>query len=128
MKLKPIKKLAVQTVEEKPAKKEQTKTTNKLPKDGYDPMFPPIRFLARETRRWKDNSVIKQYIEVSVKRFDGDEDDSATPFLWIQMYQESNFYTGYLKGKTCYMPLEMLYELEEHLEEISEECDKRHIE
>ena len=80
MKLK-IKKLAVQTVEEEPKETPKKKQTNRLPKDGYEPMFPPQRFLVRETRSWKDNSVIKQFMEISVKRIDDDNHDEATPYV-----------------------------------------------
>lgn len=128
MKLKPVKKLVIQTEDKPEEKKTRKKGASKLPKDGYEPMFTPQRFLVRETRSWKDNSVIKQFVEVSVKRIDDDNHDEATPYVWIQMYQESDFYTGYLKGKTVYLPLEMLYDLIDHLNEVSEECDKRHIE
>lgn len=110
--------------EEKP--KQRKSQENKLPPDGYRPMFDPIRFLVKEAPTMKDpTKMVKQYIEISVKRFD---DDEAMPFVWLQMYQESEFYTGYLKGKTVYLPLEALYELMEHLNEIDEECDRRGIE
>lgn len=86
----------------KPSKKGKG---NKLPNDEYEPLFKPIRSLVRETKSYKDNSSIKQYIEISVKKIDDNLVDEATNFLFIQMYQESNFYTGYLKGKTVYLPL-----------------------
>lgn len=111
-----------QAEEKKPRKSQQ----NQLPKDGYTPMFPPVRFLVRETHSSKDpTKVIKQYMEISVKRFD---DDEALPYVWLQMYQESEFYTGYLKGKNVYLPLEMLYDLLDNLNAVDEECEKRHIE
>lgn len=126
MKLKPVikkeLKQKVQTEEPKKTKKQE----NKLPPDEYRPMFPPTRILVRETFSAKDpTKVIKQYLELSVKRFD---DDEALPYVWVQMYQESEFYTGYLKGKTVYLPLEMLYDLIDGLTDLSEECDKRKIE
>lgn len=106
--------------------KKENKKENKLPSDSYKPMFEPIRFLVRETHSHKDpTKVVKQYLELSVKRFD---DEEALPFVWLSMYQESEFYTGYLKGKTTHFPLEMLYDVVDHLNELSEECDKRHIE
>ena len=127
MKLKPTKKLRPVMQEEPkkttPAKKKQE---NKLPPDEYKPMFPPKRFLVRETFSHKDpTKVIKQYIELSVKRFD---DEEAPPCVWVQMYQESDFYTGYLKGKTVYLPLEALYDLIDGLTDLSEECDTLGIE
>ena len=128
MKLKVTKKLAMQkTVEEAPKPiKKKSKQENTLPPDVYSPMFKPIKLLVKEVPSSKDpTKVVKQYLEFSVKRFD---DDEAKPFVWIQMYQESEFYTGYLKGKTVYYPLEMLYDVIECLSDLSEECEKRNIE
>lgn len=108
--------------EPKPRKKQE----NKLPPDEYQPMFPPTRFLVKETPSRKDQTkVVKQYVEISVKRFD---DDAAMPNVYLQMYQEADFYTGYLKGKSVNFPLEMLYDVIDQLNEVSEECDKRGIE
>lgn len=127
MKLKPTIKGMKSLPKAEPQEKKQRKSqANKLPSDEYKPMFEPIRFLVRETHSSKDpTKVIKQYIEVSVKRFD---DDEALPFVWLQMYQESEIYTGYLRGKCVYLPLEMLYDLIENLQTVDEECEKRHIE
>lgn len=127
MKLKPVKKLQKpeQQVSEAP-KKTNKKQENKLPPDVYYPMFPPVKILVRETPSNKDaTKMVKQYLELSVKRYD---DDEALPFVWVQMYQESDFYTGYLKGKTIYLPLEMLYDFIDALNDLSEEVDRRHIE
>lgn len=127
MKLKPTIKGMKSLPKAEPQEKKQRKSqANKLPSDEYKPMFEPIRFLVRETHSSKDpTKVIKQYIEVSVKRFD---DDEALPFVWLQMYQESEIYTGYLRRKCVYLPLEMLYDLIENLQTVDEECEKRHIE
>ena len=131
MKLKPTKKglknLIKEEVKEEPKKtSKRGKKENSLPSDEYKPMFDPIRFLVRETRSNKDSTkMIKQYVELSVKRFN---DDAAMPYVWISMYQESEFYTGYLKGHTAYLPLEMLYDLIDNLTELSETCDRLKIE
>ena len=128
MKLKP-KKVVVKPVKqevEPPKKQTKKREKNTLPSDEYQPMFTPIRFLVRETYSNKNGSIVKQYLELSVKRF-GDDDENA-PMVYIQMYQESEFYTGYLKGKTVHFPLEMLYDVIDNLNDLSEECDKRHIE
>ena len=128
MKLKPIiKKTAVVMEEEKvvPQKKKESKAKKTLPPDEYRPMFEPIRILVKEVPSHKDaTKMVRQYLELSVKRFD---DDEAMPHVWVQMYQESEFYTGYLKGKTVYLPLEFLYDFIDSLNDLSEECDKRHI-
>lgn len=123
MKLKPVKRKIEAPAPE--PKQERKQNRESLPKDEYHPMFPPIRFLVREEPSKKDpTKVVKQYLELSVKRYD---DDAAQPYVWITMYQESEFYTGYLKGKTIYLPLEMLYDLIDNLTELSDECDKRNI-
>ena len=136
MKLKPIIKKDIKkgveiesTKKATPKKEKQEKVSkkkeNKLPPDGYEPMFEPIRILVREMKSQKDHTkVVKQYIELSVKRFD---DDEALPFVWLTMYQESDFYTGYLKGKTVHLPLYVAYDLIDGLSELIEECDKRNI-
>lgn len=126
MKLKPVIKKELNKPQEPEEKTSKKKQGNKLPPDVYNPMFPPTRILVRETRSSKDpTKVIKQYLELSVKRYN---DDEALPFVWVQMYQESGFYTGYLKGKTIYLPLEMLYDFIDGLNDLSEEADKRCIE
>lgn len=131
MKLKPVikkelKKAVQQQLQEQTAPKKRKKQENTLPTDEYQPMFKPIRLLVRETPSNKDcTKVIKQYLELSVKRFG--EDIVNQPMVYVQMYQESDFYTGYLKGKTVYLPLEMLYDFIDGLTDLSEECDKRNI-
>ena len=122
LKLKPIKKVNTK-VQQKEEPKQRKKQENTLPPDEYKPMFPPQRILVRETPS-KKGGVIKQYLELSVKRFD---DEEAPTCVWIQMYQESDFYTGYLKGKTVYLPLEMLYDLIDGLSELSDEVEERGI-
>lgn len=124
MKLKPVKKkVSVEIEPIQPVKKEK-KGKSKLPPAGYTPMFPPVRFLVRKTRNEKSGKITKQYLEVSVKRFD---DDSARPFVWISMYQESEFYTGYLKGHTSYFPLNQLDTLIEYLQDIGSKCEEMKI-
>ena len=127
MKLKPvIKKELKQSVQQETTQPKQKKE-NTLPPAEYSPMFPPIRFLVRETPSSKDpTKSVKQYLELSVKRYD--YDDENAPMVYIQMYQESDFYTGYLKGKTVHLPLEMLYDLIDNLNDLSDECDRRKIE
>lgn len=128
MKLKPVKKLQrpEQQVAQPEPKKKSQKKENTLPPAEYQPMFPPMRFLVRETPSNKDaTKTVKQYLELSVKRYD--DDDENAPMVYVQMYQESDFYTGYLKGKTIYLPLEMLYDFIDNLNDLSEECDKRNI-
>lgn len=125
MKLKPVKKLTPPQQQEETPKK--TKKENKLPDDVYKPMFEPIRFIVRETPSHKDpTKMVRQFIELSVKRFNDDEENQ--PMVYIQMYQESDFYTGYLKGKTVHLPLEMLTDLIDNLSDLSEKCDKLGIE
>ena len=92
------------------------KRENKLPSDEYRPMFDPIRILVREAYSQKNPmSKVKQYVELSVKRFQNDDENA--PMVYMQMYQEAESYTGYLKGKTVYFPLEMLYDMMDCLTE-----------
>lgn len=121
MKLRP-KKIKVAIPVEEP-KKKRKKQKNTLPPDKYEPMFEPVRVLVRDTETSK--GPLKQYLETSVMRFD---DDEAKPHVFVQMYQESDFYTGYLKGKSIYLPVESLTDLIDMLDSIREECEERGIE
>ncbi len=95
--------------------------------DIYKPLFPPEKFLVRETPSKKNClKMVKQYFEISVKRFNCD--DKNPLMVYIQMYQEAPIYTGYLKGKTVYLPLGTLVDLIDALTDISEECDQRGLE
>lgn len=122
MKLRP-KKIKVAIPVEEPPKKKRKKQKNTLPPDKYEPMFEPVRVLVRDTETSK--GPLKQYLETSVMRFD---DDEAKPHVFVQMYQESDFYTGYLKGKSIYLPVESLADLIDMLDSIREECEERGIE
>lgn len=128
MKLRPVKrtelKKSVTPQEEQPKKRE--KKENKLPPDGYRPMFPPIRFLVREYPSFKNPEKInRDYIEMSVKRFD---DDEAPACVFVQMYRESEAYTGYLKGKIVHFPISALGDVLENLESVSDKCEELNIE
>lgn len=127
MRLKPvIKKPKVEEPKKEEKKPRKNGRDNTLPPDTYKPMFKPTRFLVREYPSKSDpTKIVKHYLELSVKRFG--EDDENAPMVYIQMYQESEKYTGYLKGKTVYLPLEMLYDLIDGLTDLSEDCDKRKI-
>lgn len=104
----------------KPIKKDRLSNYS----DEYTPEFKPLRLLVRECPSQKDPSrMLKQYLDVSCRRYGED----GLPFVFCTMYQESETYTGYLKGKTIYFPLEMLYDVNALLEEFSEECEKHNI-
>ena len=129
MRLKPVIRRGTSQVQmqQEETKKERKSSVNTLPPDVYKPMFEPIRFLVREMPSSTDcTKWVRQYLELSVKR--NDDDYVNNPMVYLQMYQESEKYTGYLKGKTVYLPLESLYDLIDNLTELSEECDRRHIE
>lgn len=73
----------------------------------------------------KDNGKgYKEFLEVSVKRF-GDE---GLPYVHFSTRVESEVYNGYKKGKHISFPLEFLYDFLDLMNEVDEECDKKHIE
>lgn len=129
MKLKLIKRKELKKsieVEQPKETPKREKKPNKLPPDGYTPMFPPIRFLVREYPSYKKPEKInRDYLEMSVKRFD---DDEAPACVFITMYRESEAYTGYLKGKTVHFPISALGDILENLETISDKCEELGIE
>ena len=122
MKLKPIKKKLV--VEEEVKEPKKKKSGNKLPSDQYKPLLPPKRILVREFPQKNSAKMGKLYVEISVKRYG--EDDVNAPEVYLQMYQETDFYTGYRKGGS-HFPLESLYDIIDLLSELSEECDEHNI-
>lgn len=125
MKLRPVKRTELKKPQEEQPKKREKKE-NKLPPDGYRPMFPPMRFLVREYPSFKNPEKInRDYIEMSVKRFD---DDEAPACVFVQMYRESEAYTGYLKGKTVHFPISALGDVLENLESVSDKCEELNIE
>ena len=126
MKLKPIKKklVADEPNEEVKEPKKKKSSGNKLPSDSYKPLLPPKRILVREFPQKNTAKMGKMYVEISVKRYG--EDEVNAPEVYIQMYQESDFYTGYRKGGS-HFPLELLYDIMDLLSELSEECDKHQI-
>ena len=126
MKLKPIKKKLVvdEPKEEVKEPKKKNSSGNKLPSDSYRPLLPPKRILVREFPQKNTAKMGKMYVEISVKRYG--EDEVNAPEVYIQMYQESDFYTGYRKGGS-HFPLELLYDIMDLLSELSEECDKHQI-
>lgn len=126
MKLKPIKKKLVvdEPKEEVKEPKKKKSSGNKLPSDSYKPLLPPKRILVREFPQKNTNKMGKLYVEISVKRYG--EDEVNAPEVYLQMYQESDFYTGYKKGGS-HFPLEMLYDILDILTEVSEECDEHKI-
>ena len=126
MKLKPIKKKLVvdEPKEEVKEPKKKKSSGNKLPSDSYKPLLPPKRILVREFPQKNTNKMGKLYVEISVKRYG--EDEVNAPEVYLQMYQESEFYTGYRKGGS-HFPLESLYDIIDLLSELSEECDEHNI-
>ena len=126
MKLKPIKKKLVveEPKEEVKEPKKKKSSGNKLPSDQYKPLLPPKRILVREFPQKNTAKMGKLYVEISVKRYG--EDEVNAPEVYIQMYQESDFYTGYRKGGS-HFPLELLYDIMDLLSELSEECDEHQI-
>ena len=123
MRLVPKKKKLV-IKEEVEEKKPRKSSGNKLPPDTYKPLLPPKRILVREFPQKKSTEMGKLYVEVSVKRYGEDEENA--PEVYLQMYQESDFYTGYRKGGS-HFPLEMLYDVIDLLTELSEQCDENNI-
>ena len=123
MKLKPIKKKLVVEEEVKEPKKKKS-SGNKLPSDQYKPLLPPKRILVREFPQKNTAKMGKLYVEISVNRYG--EDEVNAPEVYLQMYQETDFYTGYRKGGS-HFPLESLYDIIDLLSELSEECDEHHI-
>lgn len=125
MKLKAKKKLVINKESEEKKEVKKSKRDNTLPSDSYKPLIPPKRILVREFPQKNSAKMGKLYLEISVKRYG--EDIENAPEVYLQMYQETDFYTGYRKGGS-HFPLECLYDILDLLNEVSDECDEKHIE
>lgn len=127
MKLTPKKISGMVHYEDEPKASKKSKQSNKLPSDEYKPLFPPMRFQVREYSTYKDpNKKVKVFLEVSVKRL-GEDDDEAPVCVFISMYQESEKYTGYLKGKCTYFPLEEIATVIEYLQDTLDTADELNL-
>lgn len=108
---------------EKP-KKERKSHKNSLPSEEYTPLFEPIRFQVNEYESYSGDSIVKDYLEISVKRFG--EDDENAPRVFMQMYRESPKYTGYIK-KSINFPINEIEEVIDALDEVRVLIDKHDI-
>lgn len=118
MKLKPKKRQSRVEFQEVKEVKPHKKSENKLPPDEY-PELVQKKILVRQA----DN--FRQYLEISVKRYENDEEN---PYMCqITMAQESERYTGRLKGKTIYLPIESVMDLIDTLSEVLDECEEKDI-
>ena len=120
-------KAKVQEPKEEPRKKKK-RSENTLPSDEYKPIFEPVRKLVRECKSYKDGTPMKDYLEISVKRWGEEDTDEAMPYMYIQMYRESSSYTGYLSGKTIYFPLERFDDVIEVLFALAQKCEEERVE
>lgn len=121
MKLKPVKR-NLPPVPATPEKKERKKTQNTLPSDEYKPMYEPVRFLVSDKPSHKDpDTRVKHYLEVKVIR---SNDEEGLPMCQISTYQESDFYTGYLKGKSITLPVSEIASLTDTLGDIEDQCER----
>lgn len=113
----PVKR-SVEVFEQTPVQQKtqaRKKGPNTLPSDEYPKVYNK-RILVRQ------EDTFRQYLDISVKRFNEDDDIVNPYFVQVTMYQESEKYTGYLKGKTVYFPLDNLYEVLDELSECEDEC------
>lgn len=113
------KKVKVSNVAEKVETKTEGNEKWRKASDEYKPEFDPMRMIVHEYVHPKDGKTVKDYLEFKCTRFGED----GLPYVFVTMYRESDFYTGYLKGKTIYFPIEMLYDVIATFEEFSEECE-----
>ena len=120
MKLKPKKRQSRVEFQEEVREevKPRKKSENKLPPDEY-PNVVFEKILVRQADSFR------QYLEISVKRYENDEEN---PYMCqITMAQESERYTGRLNGKTIYLPIESVIDLIDTLSEVLDECEEKDI-
>lgn len=123
MKLHKVGKGKSPVIQKKTVPKERKSHQNTLPPE-YEPLFEPIRFQVNEYESYSGNSIVKDYLEISVKRF-GDDDENA-PRVFMQMYRESEKYTGYIK-KSVNFPINEILTVIEGLDEVAEKIEENDI-
>lgn len=122
MKLRPVKRNVPPPAPAVPPKKERKKNNNTLPLDEYKPIYEPFRFLVSDRPSRRDpESRVKHYLEIKVIRIN---DEEGLPVCQVSTYQESNFYTGYLKGKSITLPVSQLATLVEALSDAEDQCER----
>lgn len=123
MKLKPVKRHLPPPPPEPPKEKKERKKSQKksLASDEYQPLFPPYRFLVSDKPSHKDPAVsVKHYLEIKAIRAN---DDEGLPVCQVSTYQEAEFYTGYLKGKSITLPVTEIASLVEALSDLDNQCE-----
>lgn len=127
-----IKRKKLSLKEYTPAGKNQGNAKFKALSDEYKPeVISDHEILVKEFKTRKGGNT-KIYLKMKVQRFDKEDGEGlGLPYVFIQMYQKSEKpegFTGYLKGKSVHFPLEMLYDVQDLLTEISDTCDRLKIE
>lgn len=121
MKLRPVKR-KVEAPPPAPAPKERKKSKSTLPPDEYKPIYEPIRFLVSDKPSNKDpEKRVKHSLEVKVIRAN---DSEGLPMCQVSTYQESDFYTGYLKGKSITLPVTEIAALVDVLSDLEDQCER----
>lgn len=120
MKLKPVKrKTAEKPLEVKePEKKPRKSNENNLPSGKYEPIYLPQQWLIRDYET-VHGSRVRQFLEVTVKRNDS---DFGLPYIYLAVWQDSERYTGYLKGKSTSLPVSEVPMLQSILKDFYEKC------
>lgn len=83
----------------------KSKKKNSLPPDEYEPIFEPVKIKVREYTSQKSGEKIIQSLVMKVMR---NNYDDGRIYFYITMFQDSESYTGYMKGKTVYFPITKL--------------------
>lgn len=96
----------------KAANKKQA--SKKLPPDTYEPMIKAVNVDVDEAR----------HFVINVQRSNGGDNDMGLPCVDIRTYQTTEAYTGYTK-KGINLPLDILPDLIEALQEVSETCESK---
>ena len=94
--------------------------------DQYRPLTESSKF---QTRQFEtvNGSPCRDHLEVSVKRLGGNDEENPV-CVFLQMWKESERYTGPAKGRTVYFPVEHIDEFVEALLKQKEQCEKQGLE
>ena len=92
---------------------------NNLPSDDYEPIFEPVKVPLREYEG-KNGDPVRQSLIMKIMR---NKYDDGKVYFYATMWQDSESYTGFMKGKTILFPIGRLDDVIGYMCEVIRECE-----
>ena len=122
-KLKGVQSTEIQTEDTVQKRKPKEKSGLSKYSDEYRPLTDSVKFVTRQFET-VHGSPCRDHLEVSVKRLGGNDEENPV-CVFLQMFKESERYTGPAKGRTVYFPVEHIGEVIRALQSQLEQCGEQ---